>query len=354
MSNHIIESSLNNNNISNKKDIDINIWSEDTENILIDWADKSMCFRWLHARSCAKYNYWNIWFTLPIIIISTTTGTANFSQDKIASQYRDYAAMTIGFFNIVAAILTTVHKFFKVTELSESHRLSSISWDKFYRKIKVQLAQDPDNREDPKNFILVCQNEYDNLIDSSPYIEQDIVKEFHKTFDGIYYSYSYCCCKTTVKNKKIKKDDEFNKTRIELAKSIKKPVICDDMESVRDYLFSKQKKEENAILKFKFLSNKLKQKTDEKQNIIDFIIEFYKKNNNYPSIKILNKKFPNSKEFYLKNILNSHINYVNNLNQNNNNNNDNKNDNNNDNNDDNNNEENDLENQIFNKEDSSL
>ena len=73
-------------------------WKKEHESILIDWADKAMCFRWLHARSCSKYNYWNIWFTIPIIIISTTTGTANFSQDKIASQYRDFAAMTIGFF----------------------------------------------------------------------------------------------------------------------------------------------------------------------------------------------------------------------------------------------------------------
>lgn len=314
MNSKTIEQSLNNYNIGNKKNNDINlsIWSEDTEKLLIDWADKSMCFRWLHSKSCAKYNKWNIWFTIPIIIISTSTGTANFSQNKISLQYRDYVAMIIGFFNITAAILTTIHKFFKVTELSESHRLSSISWDKFYRKIKVQLAQDPDYRTDAKNFLLVCQSEYDNLIDSSPYIEYDIIKEFHKTFYGI--KYTNCCGYIEIENKKFKDDDFFNTNRIELAKTIKKPVICDDIESIRDYLFTNEKKKNNAIIKFKYLTQKLKNKTNEKKQILDFIAKYKNEKNIFPSIDILIQEFPGSNLNYLNNILFDNIELYNKLN----------------------------------------
>ena len=92
--------------MTNEKEVKI-VWNSDHEKLLVDWADKAMCFRWLHAASCAKYNRWNIGFTIPIIIISTCTGTANFSQDKIPINLRDMAAMIIGFFNIIAAILTT-------------------------------------------------------------------------------------------------------------------------------------------------------------------------------------------------------------------------------------------------------
>ena len=236
--------------MTNEKEVKI-VWNSDHEKLLVDWADKAMCFRWLHAASCSKYNSWNIKFTIPIIIISTCTGTANFSQDKIPMDYRDMAAMIIGFFNIVAAILTTVHKFFKVTELSESHRLASISWDKLYRRIKVELAQSPKHRSDAKDCIMVTQSEYDNLIDSSPYIETDIIKKFHYTFSGVKYDKCLCCC-YKMKEKKVDSLNKFILERIMKAKNVKKPVICDDIESIRDYLYSNNLSIHNSNKKYLF------------------------------------------------------------------------------------------------------
>tara|TARA_Y100001970_G_C14249289_1_gene870598 strand:+ start:1388 stop:2368 length:981 start_codon:yes stop_codon:yes gene_type:complete len=293
----------------NNKNINITIWNEETEKLLVDWADKAMCFRWLHSKSCSKYNSWNIWFTIPIIIISTSTGTANFSQDKINESFRDYAAMIIGFFNIVAAILTTIHKFFKVTELSEAHRIASIAWDKFYRKIKIQLAQDPDNRDSTKDFILICQSEYDNLIDSTPYIEPDIIKSFHKTFSGV--TFEKWCCKTYIKENNIENMNKHELRRVELAKIMKKPVICDDLESIKDFLFSKDKKRNNAILKFKYLSQKLKEKKIQKNSIIEFIIDYNNNNNELPILDTLIEKFPNYDKSFMNNILKEQTEYMN-------------------------------------------
>ncbi len=30
-------------------------WQEYHENILIDWGDKALCYRWLHSKACSKY-----------------------------------------------------------------------------------------------------------------------------------------------------------------------------------------------------------------------------------------------------------------------------------------------------------
>ena len=30
-------------------------WKEYHENILVDWADKALCYRWLHSKSSTKY-----------------------------------------------------------------------------------------------------------------------------------------------------------------------------------------------------------------------------------------------------------------------------------------------------------
>ena len=131
----------------NKKDEDNmgakpTVWTKDHESILIDWADKAMCYRWLHAKANQKFKKLNTWFTVPVIIMSTITGTANFASEKVPVEYRSYYSSIIGGVNIIAGIITTVQQFLKISELNEAHRVSSISWDKFYRKIRVELAND--------------------------------------------------------------------------------------------------------------------------------------------------------------------------------------------------------------------
>ena len=116
-------------------------WTPDHENILVEWADKAMCYRWLHAKSHSHYSKANAWFTIPVIIMSTLTGTANFAQDRFSENIKPLVAMGIGGVNIFAGILTTIQQFLKIGELNEAHRVSSISWDKFYRNIKVELAK---------------------------------------------------------------------------------------------------------------------------------------------------------------------------------------------------------------------
>ena len=71
-------------------------WKEEHETILIDWADKAMCYRWLHSKANTMYSVRNAWFTIPVIIISTVTGTANEIETSAASQ-----TITIGLPNNV-------------------------------------------------------------------------------------------------------------------------------------------------------------------------------------------------------------------------------------------------------------
>ena len=57
-------------------------WQPQHTKILIDWADKAMCYRWLHTKCTHKYTLANAWFTIPVIIISTLTGVGNFAQER--------------------------------------------------------------------------------------------------------------------------------------------------------------------------------------------------------------------------------------------------------------------------------
>jgi hypothetical protein len=159
-------------------------WTQEHEQILIEWADKAMCYRWLHSKANMLYSYLNTWYTIPVIIISTLTGTGNFAQDRVPLEYQAYFVMLIGSLNLLAGIITTIQQFLKITQLNEAHRVSSISWDKFYRNIKIELAKHPQERIDVKHMIKTSKEEYDRLMETSPAIPEEIIKKFKQNFNN--------------------------------------------------------------------------------------------------------------------------------------------------------------------------
>jgi len=137
-------------------------------------------------KSNEKYHFLHNIYTIPVIIMSTLTGTANFAQEKLPESYAFYAPIVIGSINILAGIITTIQQFLHITELNESHRVSTISWDKFHRRLKNELSKNPVERISVSEFLLTATEEYDRLIESSPTIDKGIVKLFKNTFDGTF------------------------------------------------------------------------------------------------------------------------------------------------------------------------
>ena len=123
--------------------INRNYWKVEEENLLKQWADKAQCYQWMHSRSHNIYSRKNALFTIPVIIISTITGTANFAQERFSDEYKTYVVLSIGTLSIIAGIITTIYQFLKIAELNEGHRVSTLSWGKFYRNIKTELNRHP-------------------------------------------------------------------------------------------------------------------------------------------------------------------------------------------------------------------
>ncbi len=196
-------------------DVKLIVWTKDHEKILIDWGDKAMCYKWLHAKSHNIYNRVNAYFTIPVIIMSTLTGTANFAQDRVPEHLRGYYSMSIGFVNIVAGIITTIQQFLKISELNEAHRVSSISWDKFYRKIRVELSKPHVERQNVQDFLKACTEDFDRLMEISPTIDRKVILMFNQTFNNA----------------------NVDETKKRMFEQLKKPEICDALESVELSLF---------------------------------------------------------------------------------------------------------------------
>jgi len=160
-------------------------WKKEEEELLRTWADKAQCYQWLHMRSRDVYQKKNALYTIPVIIISTIVGTANFAQDRFSEGERQYVTMAIGSLSIIAGVISTVSQFLKVSELNEAHRIASLSWGKFFRSVKTELTRHPLDREPPSNVINFNKEEFDRLVEISPPVPKKVLEEFKKKFKGV-------------------------------------------------------------------------------------------------------------------------------------------------------------------------
>jgi hypothetical protein len=243
-----------------------NFWKKEEENLLKQWADKAQCYQWMHSRSHDIYSRKNALFTIPVIIISTITGTANFAQERFEDDIRTYVVISIGTLSIIAGIITTIYQFLKIAELNEGHRVSSLSWGKFYRNIKTELTRHPIDRMPPLEMIKISRDEYDRLVELSPFMPMAVIKEFNSKFN---------------KNKHI---------------DLTKPEICDELASTVVFQLTDEER-----LKLMNQNNKKKDENPKEtkrkaiiQKKVDTKIEkfkqtFYSLNNRYPTADEISK-----------------------------------------------------------------
>jgi hypothetical protein len=244
------------------------IWESHHDSIFVDWADKAACYKWLHNKSYLKYSGKRNMFTIPVIIMSTLTGTANFAMERVPVQYRDIFSIAVGSVNILAGIITTVAQFLKLNELTESHRTASVAWDKFHRSIRIELIKAPDERPDVNYFMKTSRDEFDRLMETCPGIDRSIVDMFRKQLTtGID------------KNDILRKNKNFNK--------LIKPELFNEINSLKDVVYKRSEKPSEIDIEEK---NKIERLISEKQiynekisKVTDFVGAFQNKYSRRPS-----------------------------------------------------------------------
>ena len=242
-------------------------WEKHHENIFIDWADKASCYKWLHASSNIKYSKKRNMYTIPVIVLSTLTGTANFAIERVPLRYRSECSIIIGSVNILAGIITTVSQFFKINELSEAHAMSSISWDKFHRSIRIELLKSPEERVDVTYFMKTCRDEFDRLMETCPHIDSDIIDKFKSQMTS-----------GDDKREVDRKLKNFNR--------IIKPDILNDITTIRDVVYKQDQLKIDILEKEKIeIEENEKSKHNIKVKMVtNFIDSFTKKYSRRPSV----------------------------------------------------------------------
>ena len=155
-------------------------WRSEQELFLKKWADKGLCYKLMHERAHRGYWCLNAWFNIPVIVIATITGTGNFASGSFGSSTFLFA---LGALNILSGILATVATYTGVAQRLEAHRFASVSWDKFSRKLQIELAKARADRIKVRDFVRQMSEEYDRLIELSPIMPNDVIRWFSNMVD---------------------------------------------------------------------------------------------------------------------------------------------------------------------------
>tara|TARA_R110000737_G_scaffold593_2_gene1968 strand:+ start:1840 stop:2559 length:720 start_codon:yes stop_codon:yes gene_type:complete len=184
---------------------DIECWSDEIEKLLSEWGEVSMCYAYLHNFGQRKYKRKYHHLQIPIIILSTLTGTANFATDSyVPESFRQGFSAGVGSLNLFCGILGTLLSFLRYSEIYEGHRISALAWSKLSRTIEIELSLQDKKRKPCRDFLKICRAEYDNLLECSPSVDLDIISMFNKKFEGKY-------------------------------KDVRRPLICNGLKEIKAY-----------------------------------------------------------------------------------------------------------------------
>jgi hypothetical protein len=133
----------------------------------------------LHESAKHLYKRQHMWFSIPVIILSTLAGTANVAiASYVPTEHISIAQLVIGGINLFCGVLSTLSNYFRAAEKCESHNNAAIGWGKLYRSIFVELSLAREKRKPVSDFMRLSKNEYDRLTDNSPSVRTSIYEGF--------------------------------------------------------------------------------------------------------------------------------------------------------------------------------
>lgn len=153
-------------------------------NFLVEIEYDTMVKIKCHSKASEYYKEWNTALSLPVILLSTFTGSTIFSVNS-SNNYIQY--ITSGF-GITIAVLSSIDKYFNFSKLSEFHSNISKLYESLQRDIKFFIKENNQDCEDNiREFIKEIHNKIEQIENENygsipNHIYEEIKNKENKTF----------------------------------------------------------------------------------------------------------------------------------------------------------------------------
>jgi hypothetical protein len=156
-------------------------WDDELENLIKDECEVCYSYYLLHNLSYLRYSKLNNYINVPSMIIGTFTGATSMGSQSLFGG-SSLASVFIGVIIILLNSLQAINTYFKFSQLSEAHKIASISFQKISRYLEIELTLPRRERSIPKVIMKILKNEIDRLMETSPIIQPYIIKQYNKLY----------------------------------------------------------------------------------------------------------------------------------------------------------------------------
>ena len=160
------------------------VYNSHLEELIASEGEKALAFQWLHDQAEKRYTQFNTYIALPVIVLSTMSGTASIGQKELFGD-TPISSVVIGLVSILVGILNTVASFFGWAKRAEGHRITSITYSKLHRYISIELSLPREQRVPAKHFLKAIREQIDRLNETSPQIPQVVITAFRTRFEPV-------------------------------------------------------------------------------------------------------------------------------------------------------------------------
>jgi hypothetical protein len=156
-------------------------WSAQIEDLIAVEGEKCLGLAKLHQRCEEIASRKNTLIQIPVIILSTLSGTASVGSSTMFGE-GSIAPLVIGLVSIGVGILNTVGGYFAFAKKSEAHRIAHLQYSKLFSQINVELALPRNERSSAEQVLSNLRDTMERLAEITPSIPEDVIKEFNKKY----------------------------------------------------------------------------------------------------------------------------------------------------------------------------
>ena len=161
-------------------------WNVALEKLLAEEGEKALGLAWLHNQCEQYYGTLSNWISIPVIVLSTLSGTASASSTTFFADNMKMGSLGIGAISILCGVLNTVNSYFAYAKRTEAHRIADIQFNKVYRFIATEMTLPRLERIRARDMLKIVREQVERLAETSPPIPEFIVEKFKKNFRKDY------------------------------------------------------------------------------------------------------------------------------------------------------------------------
>ena len=159
-------------------------WNDSLEQLTAKLADEAQVMAKLHKTHHESFSRKHRRLNLPVVILSTLCASLNFFSGSVEKNIERWIIVGCGVLSVVTSILSSISQFLKLAEKSGSHLVAENLWLRFYNRLIFQLKLTVNMRQNPEDFLVEIENEYQRLYEMSPDIQSHFIAKMKRTFDG--------------------------------------------------------------------------------------------------------------------------------------------------------------------------